>query len=40
LLQREFCLLQGDRGMAFSSAQVRRIVGLIICIVFGIGNLW
>jgi len=39
-LDGEFHLLQADWGFAFDSAQVRRIVGLIICIIFVIRNLW
>jgi len=39
LLQGEFCLLQADWGFTRCTAQVRRIVVLIICIKIVIGNL-
>ena len=40
LLQGEFRLLQAEWGFAFSPAQVRRIIPLIICIKFVTRNLW
>jgi len=39
LLQGEFGLLQADWGFTLCTAQVRRIVALIICIIFVVGNL-
>jgi len=40
LLQGELRLLQADWGLAFGPTQVRRIVNIIICIAFVIGNIW
>jgi hypothetical protein len=40
LLQGEFHLLQADWGLAVSTAQVRRIIALIICIEYVITNPW
>jgi hypothetical protein len=40
LLQGEFHVLQADWGFGFHPTQVQRIVTLIICTVFVIGNLW
>jgi len=39
LLQGEFGLVQADWGFTLCTAQVRRIVALIICIIFVVGNL-
>ena len=39
LLQGELCLLQADWGFTVCTTQVQRIIALIICIIFVIGNL-
>jgi len=39
LLQGELRLLQANWGFAFSTAQVRRIVALLSCIIFVVGQL-